>query len=1371
MATQESNLCAQRSFAIQNYWREEKAKKKIKILKREELGDKSVPETVLNILEGNQPKESVLIENNVRQGTPVTYSPNEQQGIYQEEDQVNCVPDPEEVIFSDENQQIIYRLLEADFTLCSDEDRGPSSLDVSNSSSTHQENNHHLLGSNQPKAESETKATKSCKKIPRIVPNVIALHRQKRLKLQKKREREQQRQQHRQYLELLLKQKQQLQLHAHHLYVLVLHVKEQQYQERSKQQRRHQEKQLKLQQKHQRQLENLQQRLHRRLQEQPSVPLKYIRNQERLQKHLQKHQQDQELLRQQHYREAELKLLKQHQYQQQGINQQIQQHQQQTQRLSQEVQQVRTSLGEVPEVIAYNSKEQHQEPTAFDEKIAGVFRRVFKELSKSTKVVTPLELKGKELYDFVLGELLETRQQLKDARIALIYKKLKAEEQQKRAITTTPTPTPIATPASTPITTPTPRTTPTTTPISSPITTPISSPITSPARTPTPTPTIHKPPTKIQKPPSTEPKATPKSEPTTEPKPIHLPTIPAASLTVEEASRLDGDRIKLLTDLKVREDQEIDKREDRLKKLQREELQIRNHKNDIDWQLRILRNCNSDKRTVAKDGTCVQREQTNPNYKPPTNNEDQRQKQIVRAQQELLKYQRFPAEPRQPLCPKKMMHNEMVSLPVGNLNGGLKATSSGSGVVGTSSVVSSAVLANAPRVYLTPTATFMANRQAAAAAAAAAQATGKIGGTTIVGVGAATSSSATTVASTGTVRYFSQFSKLQTAGGNVAGAPSLQKKLVNGDTIVLSNGTKSRILTSNSSSSSGGGIVIPGPALAPTTAPSPAVASTNGGGSSSSNSVSNCLLTNKMEPIDLDETVIKNNNAVVGKAPVASSSSQQDQPLELVVGNSSDGEEPEPELDITINNVVCSFSVRCHLKLREIALNGSNVEYRRENGMVTMKLRHPYTTASIWSSGRITCTGATSEPMAKVAARRYARCLGKLGFPTRFQNFRIVNVLGTCSMPWAIKIVNFSERHRSNASYEPELHPGVTYKMIEPKATLKIFSTGSITVTAASVNDVESAIQHIYPLVFEFRKQRSAEELLHLRQKQRRLTGGTDPNDLEEIIISENKSAAVNDIFVNTTAAHTAKTAGGTSSTDAIASGGVGTLNSVQRSKQLESYRHMMQQTQEERRHIPFHGSTTTATALNASKPSTAAAAATASSSSSSTSDNICASARRRATECWATKLQNKRPRYNAACATASASNSFSNVASTSAQAQAQAHAQAQAQAQAHLRNPLKTAALANARMRGASQTPMNVALAQSSNTSSSSITASRLGVSGSSAGFLPAQRQQQQQQPRLLQQQQQPKLLVQQRSFSPSDFQVDDLIEEEELNEIDSQY
>jgi transcription initiation factor TFIID TATA-box-binding protein len=55
--------------------------------------------------------------------------------------------------------------------------------------------------------------------------------------------------------------------------------------------------------------------------------------------------------------------------------------------------------------------------------------------------------------------------------------------------------------------------------------------------------------------------------------------------------------------------------------------------------------------------------------------------------------------------------------------------------------------------------------------------------------------------------------------------------------------------------------------------------------------------------------------------------------LDVHVQSCLDDSDEKPELDIIISNVVCSFSVRCHLNLREIALNGSNVEYRRENGV------------------------------------------------------------------------------------------------------------------------------------------------------------------------------------------------------------------------------------------------------------------------------------------------------------------------------------------------------------------------------------------------------------------------------------------------------
>jgi transcription initiation factor TFIID TATA-box-binding protein len=49
------------------------------------------------------------------------------------------------------------------------------------------------------------------------------------------------------------------------------------------------------------------------------------------------------------------------------------------------------------------------------------------------------------------------------------------------------------------------------------------------------------------------------------------------------------------------------------------------------------------------------------------------------------------------------------------------------------------------------------------------------------------------------------------------------------------------------------------------------------------------------------------------------------------------------------------------------------------------------------------------------AARKFARQIQKLGFNARFFNYRVVNVLGTCHLPFGIKITQFSQKHRQLA--------------------------------------------------------------------------------------------------------------------------------------------------------------------------------------------------------------------------------------------------------------------------------------------------------------------------------------------------------------------
>lgn len=46
-------------------------------------------------------------------------------------------------------------------------------------------------------------------------------------------------------------------------------------------------------------------------------------------------------------------------------------------------------------------------------------------------------------------------------------------------------------------------------------------------------------------------------------------------------------------------------------------------------------------------------------------------------------------------------------------------------------------------------------------------------------------------------------------------------------------------------------------------------------------------------------------------------------------------EDDVPLIDIYINNVVCTFSTRCHLDLSRIAREGKHVEYKRQNGVRT----------------------------------------------------------------------------------------------------------------------------------------------------------------------------------------------------------------------------------------------------------------------------------------------------------------------------------------------------------------------------------------------------------------------------------------------------
>lgn len=86
-----------------------------------------------------------------------------------------------------------------------------------------------------------------------------------------------------------------------------------------------------------------------------------------------------------------------------------------------------------------------------------------------------------------------------------------------------------------------------------------------------------------------------------------------------------------------------------------------------------------------------------------------------------------------------------------------------------------------------------------------------------------------------------------------------------------------------------------------------------------------------------------------------------------------------------------------------------------------MRIRDPKTTALIFASGKMVVTGAKSEDASKLASRKYARIVQKLGFDAKFQEFKIQNIVGSCDVKFPIRLEGLAYSHGQFSSYEPEV--------------------------------------------------------------------------------------------------------------------------------------------------------------------------------------------------------------------------------------------------------------------------------------------------------------------------------------------------------------
>ena len=164
--------------------------------------------------------------------------------------------------------------------------------------------------------------------------------------------------------------------------------------------------------------------------------------------------------------------------------------------------------------------------------------------------------------------------------------------------------------------------------------------------------------------------------------------------------------------------------------------------------------------------------------------------------------------------------------------------------------------------------------------------------------------------------------------------------------------------------------------------------------------------------------------------------------------------------EVTLQNIVATTSLEADIPLIKLAETLPNTEYNPEQfpGLV-MRIKEPKTSALIFSSGKVVCTGAKSMKKVKESIQAIIKNVEKIKVKvTHDPKITVQNMVASGSIGMDLNL-NFLAMHLENTEYEPEQFPGLVYKLSGTRATFLLFSNGKIVCTGTrSENKLHEAV-------------------------------------------------------------------------------------------------------------------------------------------------------------------------------------------------------------------------------------------------------------------------------------------------------------------------
>lgn len=184
---------------------------------------------------------------------------------------------------------------------------------------------------------------------------------------------------------------------------------------------------------------------------------------------------------------------------------------------------------------------------------------------------------------------------------------------------------------------------------------------------------------------------------------------------------------------------------------------------------------------------------------------------------------------------------------------------------------------------------------------------------------------------------------------------------------------------------------------------------------------------------------------------------------------------PDGSLSINIQKVSATANFGIRLDLKRIAFKCRNTEFNpRRHGAIVMRLREPVATGIFFQSGKIIVTEVDSINKTEVACKEFRTVIEKIGLkPKDFgaMEYKVRNIMGTCDCGFPLRLEELSYAHSDYCSYEPEVFPGLVYRLDRTEVVVLIFASGKIVLTGSNQSkDLVSALTKLYPILLEYKK-------------------------------------------------------------------------------------------------------------------------------------------------------------------------------------------------------------------------------------------------------------------------------------------------------------